>query len=445
MITNKTVVAGDRLRAMIAALRRVAPALCVLWAFVCVLGLAGCRGKVNEAHFRLENGLRVDLLATSKGDRAALAVLFAVGADQDPAGRSGMAHLVEHLFTTAGRDGKPPRTIEQWEAQYGHDGRAATGADYTLYAVEVPAGRILDEIDDAALRMSRLDPTESDLTRERSRLLAEIAVMQERDPMSSAMNRAAEALLPSRGGGVRGGVAKEIDAMTLPEVEAFRLAHYGGATARLVVAGRFDVEEVSKRIKAGLAKLPAGKAPEPRAPSASRVTGTLVMGDAPSAMALAIPVPEPKDPLYPAFLVLAARLAGPGAPARSWKVDFAPIARPDILFVTAPIPQAQQAEATAARIRAEVNAIVTAPLAADESDRALEMFGVQLGMKPLDAKACAAAPHEAAFAAGRRAQLGVDGGALAQAAHSITPEQVAAAAQLFDSKSSAAVIAGGKI
>ena len=145
--------------------------------------------------------------------------------------------------------------------------------------------------------------------------------MQERDPRSSAMNRAAEALRPSRGGGLRGGVAKEIEAMTLAEVDAFRRAHYGGATARLIVAGHFDVDEVSKRIKGGLATLPAGKAPEPRAPAASRVTGTLVMGDAPSAMALAVPVPEPKDPLYPAFLVLAARLAGPGevprAPGRS--------------------------------------------------------------------------------------------------------------------------------
>jgi predicted Zn-dependent peptidase len=228
-------------------------------------------------------------------------------------------------------------------------------------------------------------------------------------------------------------------------VETLRVAHYGAATARLVVAGRFDVDEVSKRIKDGLGKWPAGKTPEPRAPAGARVTGTLVMGDAPSAMALAIPVPEPKDSLYPAFLVLAARLAVPDDPLRVWRVDFAPLARPDILFVTAPLPQARQAEAAAARIRAEVNAIVTVPLAPGESDRALQMFGVQLGMTPLDAKTCAAAPYEAAFAAGRRAQLGIDGTALAQATHSITPDQVAAAALLFDNKNSAAVIAGGKL
>src|SRR5262245_41015194 len=73
----------------------------------------GCQKKPAEAHFRLDNGLRVDLYATSRGDNAAYALLFDVGADHDPAGRSGMAHLVEHLFSTAGRGGKPARTVEQ--------------------------------------------------------------------------------------------------------------------------------------------------------------------------------------------------------------------------------------------------------------------------------------------------------------------------------------------
>ena len=56
-----------------------------------------------------------------------------------------------------------------------------------------------------------------------------------------------------------------------------------------------------------------------------------------------------------------------------------------------------------------------------------------------------AAPFEAAFAVRRRAQLGVDGGALGQAARSITPEQLAAAAKLFDTQNSAAIVTGGKI
>jgi zinc protease len=435
---------------MAAALRRVSfvvpfPLLLVL-ALLGSIALCGtgCRRKANETRFRLDNGLRVDLIATSRGETAAVALLFDVGADHDPPGKSGMAHLVEHLLSTAGRGGKPAQTVEQLGTQDGRDWHAATGADYTLHAVVVPAGRILDEIDDAALRLSRLEPTEADLARERTRLLNEIAAMQEREPVPAAMQRAAEALRPSRGGGARGGVAKEIGDLTLDQVEAFRRAHYGAATARLIVAGHFDPDAVSARIKASFAKLPAGKPPEPRPPAPSRVTGTLVMGDAPNAAALAVAVPEPKDPLYPAFLALAARLAASGGTPRSWTADFAPLARPDILFVTTPIAAGQPGEATATRMRAEVTELVNVPLSDDERTRVQERFGGILAMTPPLADAVASNPYEAAFAAGRRAQLGIDGGALAQATRALTREQVASAAKLFDASESAAVVTGGK-
>jgi zinc protease len=414
---------------------------------LCVV--AGCRRKPAEAHLRLDNGLRVDLFATSSGDKAGLVVLFDIGANHDPAGRSGMAHLVEHLFATSGGAEKPARPIDKAKQRYGQGFHTRTGADYTLYGVEVSAERILDEIDDASFRMSRLQPTQSDLDRERRRLLDEIATLQEGDPTAAAMHRAAEAVRPSRGGGLRGGVPAEVEKITLVEVEAFRRAHYGAPTARVIVAGRFDVEEISKQIKASFAIAPAGKLPPAREPAPSRVTGTLVMGDAPTAAALAVPIPEPKDPLYAAFLVLAERVTGPGdgKPARAWKSEFAPLARPDVLLLGAPIPPGQPAaaEAFAARMRADVTAIVAAPLAGDEADRALAKYGGPLGITPPTTDGIAAAPFEAAFAVGRRAQLGVDGGALGQAGRSITPEQLAAAAKLFDTQNSAAIVTGGKI
>jgi hypothetical protein len=405
----------------------------------------GCKKKPPEhAAFRLDNGLRVDLFATKTGDNAALALLFDVGADHDPPGQSGMAHLVERLFATCGVSDKPARTREQLDQRYGQGFLSATGADFTLYAVEVPGGRITEEIDEAGLRMSRLSVTENDLTRERTRLLKEVAAMQERDAVTAAMNRAAESLRPSRGGGMRGGVAAEIAKLKLSEVEAFRQEHYGGATARLLITGHFDVDEISKRIRAAFSPALAGKPPAARPPAGARVTGTLVMSEAPTAMALAVPVPEPKDPLYAPFLALAARVTRGDNAAQTWRADFAPLARPDILFVTAPLPPGQPPEEAAAKIRAAVNGVVSAPLAADEGAHTIEKFGELLGMTELPAKTVAAGPFESAFAAGRRAQLGIDGPALAKAAHALTADQIAAAAKLFDVASSTAVLMGVK-
>ena len=77
------------------------------------------------------------------------------------------------------------------------------------------------------------------------------------------------------------------------------------------------------------------------------------MAVGPKAVALAVAAPDLKDPLYPAFLVLAARLAaagqgGGGGGAHAWEVDFAPLARPK-LFVTSSLAAGQQPEPAAAR------------------------------------------------------------------------------------------------
>jgi zinc protease len=410
---------------MTSATRRVSLVVC---GFALALGLvAGCRKKAAETRFKLDNGLRVELAPMTEGDQVALVVLFDVGADHDPPGRSGMAHLVERLFATAGREGKPDRTVQ-----------TRTGADFTFYGLSVAPPRLDDEIDDTVMRLSTLAPTEADLARERPRLLEQVAQMQERDAMMAATTKASEAVRPSAGNGVRGGIASEIQAMTLPEIEAFRRAHYGAATARLVIAGRFDLDEVSKRVRAAFSSVPAGKPPQARPPAGSRVTGTQVMGDLPSAVVLAVPVPEPKDPSYAAFVVLATRVSTHMSPGQTWKANFAPFARPDTLLITSIIPPNQPPEPFAEKMRADVSALVKAPLAADDADHAVMKFGGVLGLRP------AATALETAFSLGRRRQLGIDAAALDHALHAVTAAQLAAAGQLFDTKSSVAVLAGGK-
>jgi hypothetical protein len=396
---------------------------------ICLVAVAasGCRKTVKQTELRLDNGLRIALFATPYGHTASVVVLNDVGEDHDPPGRSGMTRLIARL-------------LSEGRAEV----RTSVGADYTMRAVEVPIGRLPDEIDVAARLMSRDTVTEKEFAPARAGLLTEIAARDERDGRAAAMTRAAEALAPSRGGGMRGGIAKEVEAITREEAEAFRRTSFGAATTRLLVAGPVDATETAKRLRDRFATVLTGRAPAVRPEGGARVTGTLVMGDAPSAVALAVPVPPAKDPLYPAFLVLAERVVGRGDGKRWWQGDFEPLARPDVLFVTAPLPAGEPPEAAAARLRAEVNAAVAAPLASDEIGRARERFGARLGMTTTTER-WVAAPAEMLFAAGRRAQLGIDGAALAQATEKITSTEVTAAAQLFDAKRSAAVIAGGKL
>src|SRR5207248_2701703 len=68
--------------------------------------------------FRLDNGLTV-LLRPVKGTKdVALVVLYALGEDHDPKGKSGLGHMVEHLYATAAAGGEKARTINDIILRY---------------------------------------------------------------------------------------------------------------------------------------------------------------------------------------------------------------------------------------------------------------------------------------------------------------------------------------
>jgi zinc protease len=384
-----------------------------------------------ERSVRLPNGLVVDLVAGPCGDSAALVVLLGSGIDHDPAGRSGLAHLAARVLASSAAAGRAARTVE-------------AGSDHTLYTVVVPADRLHDELDEVAAWMGQRAPTEADLTRARAQVLEGLA-KQQSDPAMMALGFAEESVQPTRGDGKRRGVAAEVEKITLAELQAFWQAHFKPGNARLTVAGRFDADKLRARLEATFAALPAGTPPVPRPPSAASVRGNLVMGDAPTAVAVAVPAPAAADPLYPAFLVLAARLLAKPPQARTWEASYDPVRRPELLFLTGAVGQAEQPEPAAARIRAEAAAILARPPAPDDAARAKERFRFLLDPHDLDPKSCAADPRAFAAARARLGQLRPDGASLTPALGAISKEQLDEAAALFDPKRTAAVIAGGSL
>lgn len=385
---------------------------------------------LGEQSFRLQNGLSVDLVAGPCGDSAALAVLVGVGIDHDPAGRSGMARLAGRLLATSAPAGRAERSVE-------------TGGDYTLYSVVAAGDRLLEELDEVAAWMGQAAPKEADLERERARMLEELGKLSGADAAATARSLAEEGVQPTSGNGKRNGIASEVQAITLDELSEHWKAHYRPGNARIVVAGPIDVEKVRARIEAALSPLDAGMPPDKRDPGDSTVKGTLVMGSAPSAVAMAVPAPATSDPLYAPFLVLAARLMEKPAEARTWEVSYDPIRRPELLFVTGPVGQTEQPEPAAARMRREAAAILARPPAPEDAAGARERFRLFLEPQLVDPALCAKDARAFAVARARRAQMGLDTGKLGEALGSITKEQLEEAAKLFDTKHTATVIAGG--
>jgi zinc protease len=387
----------------------------VLWA-----ALAGCKDKppatLSEQVFALPGGLRVDLVAGACGDGADVVVLYEVGSDHDPQGRSGLVHV---LANAAGLE---------------------HGARHMLAARTVGGDGLTAALEQAAAFMTRPVLAAADVERARAAALVELANRRGGDATMTAMSFAAESVRPSPGGGWRGGIAAELEALTSAEVEQFARAYLTPVNARVMVVGRFDPARVRAEIERVFAPVPPGTPAVARAPVDATVTGTLVMGSAPAVVSLAVPAPPPSSPLYPGFLVLAARDAG-----SELTIAYDPLLDPDLLFVNGAVRPDERPEAAASRMRTALTAVLTRPLTRSDIAAAHRRYAAFLGARRLDPATCRKDRRGLAVGSIRRAQLGVDGAVLAAALDASTPAQLAAAVALFDPARTAAVIGGGEI
>src|SRR6188768_3559832 len=89
----------------------------------------------------LPNGLRVYSMPDTSATTASVQMWYDVGSKDDPRGRSGFAHLFEHLMFKATRN-LPPNAIMQLTEDVGGDMNASTDDDFTEYHETVPANHL---------------------------------------------------------------------------------------------------------------------------------------------------------------------------------------------------------------------------------------------------------------------------------------------------------------
>src|SRR5262249_45254138 len=138
---------------------------------------AGEPGPAKPTRFTLDNGLTVILRPVQGAKDTALVLLYPLGSDHDPEGRSGMAHFVEHLQCTAAAGEFPVRPFEEILKRYPRGQNFQTGGRYTVHATVFPAKDTERELKETAARMAALKITPDDLAREVPRLDEELRNM----------------------------------------------------------------------------------------------------------------------------------------------------------------------------------------------------------------------------------------------------------------------------
>jgi zinc protease len=407
--------------------------------------------------FQLDNGLKVILRRVPGAKDVALVVLYSIGEDHDPKGKSGLGHMVEHLYVTAAAGGEKARTINDIIARYPRGWNAQTGDRFTVIAWVFPPGDRDRELKDAAARMSDLRMEQSDLDRERPRVLEEVDNMFGGIPAIAAPNLARELVRPTPLGGRKGGEPKQVQTLTLEELRARWRDYYKPRNAILVLAGDIDLAQARKQVTGLFGKIPAGEAApaahEPGKPQLGKTVEVAVrspVGVPQTEVALTYPAPAPGSELYLPFLALVIRLndraatqleVGPGR----FPVLYRPLDDPGVVCVQTVVRKGETAKDAVNRLAAFVATTTKEKLRQLDVVGIRNLYGPFLGIGFFPDLAALNNVYGEAFALGRREQLGLDPARLEKALAGI-PDNVERAAREFfgPGRGAAAVVAPRK-
>lgn len=202
-------------------------------------------GVFNPLTFTLDNGMDVVVLPNHRAPVVLHMVWYKAGSADEPKGKSGVAHLLEHLMfkgTTQNPDGAFSHIL----AQNGGQENAFTAFDYTGYYQNVAADRLGLVMELEADRMTNLVLDAADVATERDVVLEERNQRIENNPGARLRVDAQKKLFPKDHPYGRPviGWRNELASLTREDALAFYKSHYAPDNAILVVAGDVDVEDV---------------------------------------------------------------------------------------------------------------------------------------------------------------------------------------------------------
>lgn len=189
----------------------------------------------------LANGLDVYTARDTSTSNVTVQVWYKVGAKDDPEGRSGFAHLFEHLMFKATRN-LPPETFDRLTEDVGGSNNASTALDTTFYYETVPAQHLERMLFAEADRMGSLVVNQEVMDSEREVVKEEFRQRVLSPPYGRFQRLYSQAFIyqtsPYRRPGI--GSLADLDAATIDDVLRFHETYYRPDNAFLVVAGNFD-------------------------------------------------------------------------------------------------------------------------------------------------------------------------------------------------------------
>jgi zinc protease len=207
---------------------------------------AGHGGKAKVEHFTLPNGMEVVTIEDRRAPVVTHMVWYKNGSADDPIGKSGIAHFLEHLMFKGTKE-HPQGEFSNLVSDLGGQENAFTSYDYTAYFQRIGTEHLETLMRFESDRMTNLLLSDEVVLPEREVVLEERRMRVENDP-AAQLDEALQASLFARHpyGTPIIGWTHEIEGLSRDDALAYYRRFYTPENAILIVAGDITAEEVRR-------------------------------------------------------------------------------------------------------------------------------------------------------------------------------------------------------
>jgi zinc protease len=258
-------------------LRAIGRGLAPVLAAVVCLGAAE-KPAVSFTDTRLKNGLRVIVSEDHTAPTVSVAVTYNVGSADERTGRTGFAHLFEHMMFK-GSENVGPGEHPALVFNNGGTMNGTTNADRTLYFETMPANQLELALFLEGDRMKSLDINKANLDNQRNAVQEERRLRVDNQPYGQTFERTSDQAYdnPAYKHSVIGSM-QDLNAATVDDVATFFKTYYAPNNAILSIVGDVDTKKTISLVEkyfGSIAHQPAPKRPdltEPRHTAERRST-----------------------------------------------------------------------------------------------------------------------------------------------------------------------------
>ena len=346
--------------------------------------------KFDYTMTTLPNGLNVVYLEDHSTPIVHVAVWYHVGSKDEKPGRTGFAHLFEHLMFKGSKNVRPD-LHPSWITSIGGESNAETDEDSTIYWQTVPSQYLPLVMWLEADRMASLEVSDDKFKNEREVVKEERRMRFENQPfgrLPEIIFDKAFTTHPYKHQTI--GSMADLEAATIQDVRAFHDLYYVPNNATVVVVGDFETKQAQGLVEKYLGRVVRGKdvprdIPKEPAPTAERKFTVTEAWPLP-AVVVSYPITFDGHPdAYPLHIL--AKILSDGESSRIYKSlvyekqialaafgEAKLIEHPNLFYAVAVVDRGQQPDNVLKELQAQLDKVKTEGVTAAELDRAKRQF-----------------------------------------------------------------------